>query len=241
MDNRLIPDEQYDRVFGQDMCDIDYEFLGFTEIYESLAEIIPKHWTVVDLGCAYSPQSWLFSDHKLYVGVDYGVKERFSAPNTRHFEGTIREFIERGLTEFNLDQTFAICSYVPPWHDDNRKIARENFKNVFVYYPSGGYDPIRSFSRAKRTPLDNEDASMPIYKSRRSGVDLRSHSDVVEYLERDRILKLAFECGAEEYGPMTWNLHFTREAWNKFASALSRSAREIPAPTSSNGDRKDAT
>lgn len=145
MDNRLIPDEQYDRVFGQDMCDIDTEFLGFTNIYEALSEIIPTHWTIVDLGCAYSPQAWLFRNHKAYFGVDYGVKERFIAPNTTHFEGTIREFIERHISDFDQATTFAICSYVPPWHDDNMKLARDSFKNVFTYYPAGAPRPIPPF------------------------------------------------------------------------------------------------
>jgi hypothetical protein len=29
----LLPPDQVDRVFGQKMCDIDPEFLGFTDIY----------------------------------------------------------------------------------------------------------------------------------------------------------------------------------------------------------------
>jgi hypothetical protein len=33
---KTIPQEQFDRVFAQDLCDIDYEFLGFTHIYERL-------------------------------------------------------------------------------------------------------------------------------------------------------------------------------------------------------------
>ncbi len=45
----LIPEEQLDRVFNQDMCDIDGSFLGFTNVYMSLAALIPMHWTVIDL------------------------------------------------------------------------------------------------------------------------------------------------------------------------------------------------
>lgn len=141
MDLSLIPQEQYDRVFRQNMCDIDYEFLGFTDIYERLAEIIPRHWTIVDLGCAYSPQAFLFRDHKAYVGVDIdlggGPQERFIAPNTTHYIMPISDFIRDHVHEFDQSTTFAICSYVPPWHGDNMKMARDTFKNVFTYYPAG--------------------------------------------------------------------------------------------------------
>lgn len=142
MDISVIPQEQLDRVFDQDMCDIDPEFMGFTEIYEALASIIPLHWTIVDLGCAYSPQAFIFRHHKAYVGVDAGVKERFSAPNSTHHSMSIQEFVETKLADFNQETTFAICSYVPPWGGDNMKMARDSFKNVFTYYPAGGRDLI---------------------------------------------------------------------------------------------------
>ena len=134
----LIPVEQLHRVFSQDMCDIDTEFLGFTEIYLALSLIIPKHWTIIDLGCAFAPQAFIFRDHKAYIGVDMGDRERFVAPNTTHYVMTISAFIEQHAPSFDQDTTFAVCSYVPPWHDDNMALARAAFKNVFTYYPSGG-------------------------------------------------------------------------------------------------------
>jgi len=133
----LIPKDQFDRVFKQDMCDIDTEFLGFTDKYLALAGIIPKFWTIVDLGCAYSPQAFIFKDHKAYVGVDVGVRERFKAPNTTHYTMTIAQFINDHIGDFDPNQTFAICSYVPPWYDDNMALARTHFKNVFTFYPAG--------------------------------------------------------------------------------------------------------
>lgn len=142
VDNSLIPQEQYDRVFNYAECDIDYEFLGFTEVYESLAAIIPVHWTIVDLGCAFAPQAWIFRDHKAYVGVDLNTPVRFSAPNTTHYEMSIEAFVKEYGPSFDQHTTFAICSYVPPWHGDNMKFARESFKNVFTYYPAGGHFPI---------------------------------------------------------------------------------------------------
>ena len=141
----LIPQEQLDRVLNQDMCDIDPSFLGFTEVYKALASIIPLHWTIVDLGCAYSPQAFFFTQHKAYIGVDYGTNERFAAHNTKHFDMTIREFIEGHAGDLDRKTTFAICSYVPPWHDDNQKLVREHFQNVFVYYPAGSSDMVEAF------------------------------------------------------------------------------------------------
>lgn len=137
----LMPDDQLTRVFDQDMVDIDPEFLGFTAIYQSLAAIIPKHWTVVDLGCAYAPQSHLFKDHAAYIGVDLLPKERFSAANSTFYDMTIKHFIDQHAGRLNKDTTFAICSYVPPWQDDNRALARAAFHNLFVYYPCGGTRP----------------------------------------------------------------------------------------------------
>lgn len=135
----LLPEDQIARVLNQDMCDIAPEFLGFTDIYFALATIIPKFWTIVDLGCAYAPQAFIFKDHRAYVGVDSGTRERFSTPNTVHHSATIEDFIAEHLASFDQDTTFAICSYVPPWHGDNQRMVREAFRNVFAYYP--GRDP----------------------------------------------------------------------------------------------------
>lgn len=153
----LMPQDQLARVLESDMCDIAPEFLGFTEVYMRLAEIIPKHWTIVDLGCAYAPQAWLFKDHKAYIGVNISGVERFRAPNTIHHTMTIREFIEKHLADFDQETTFAICSYVPPWHDDNMKLAREAFKNVFTYYPAKGPE-IEAINRARQKAFSASNA-----------------------------------------------------------------------------------
>ena len=131
-----IPQEQWEHVMAGPLCYIDAEFLGFVAIYARLAGIIPQHFTVVDLGCAYAPQAFLFDGHKQYVGVDAWCLRRFSTPNTCHYTMTIAAFIEEHAAQFDLDETFAICSYVPPWQNDNQKLARAAFRNVFCFYPS---------------------------------------------------------------------------------------------------------
>lgn len=130
---KLLPVNQIDQVFSQEYCDIDYEFLGFTDIYEHLSEIIPLHFTVIDLGCCYAPQCFYFRKHKKYIGVDMFDCVRFHSENTVHYLKTISEFIRDDLFELDLDETFAICSYVP---STERGLIRMKFKNVFVYYPS---------------------------------------------------------------------------------------------------------
>jgi hypothetical protein len=150
----LLPEDQIKRVFSQDMCDIDREFLGFTDVYFALARIIPTHWTIVDLGCAFSPQAFIFKDHAAYVGVDVGKdKERFAAPNTTHYVMTIGEFLSRHAADFKSETTFAICSYVPPWYrEDPRELARQHFENVFTYYPAGtSLNPYRKPWPTKQT------------------------------------------------------------------------------------------
>lgn len=152
----LMPNDQCVRVFGQDMCDIDATFLGFTAIYQALASIIPLHWDVIDFGCAYSPQAHLFKEHSSYHGVDFLTKERFSAPNTKHYEMTVEDFIHHEAKRFDKRTTFAICSYVPDWGGDNRGMVRAAFENVFIFYPASGKEHAVRFASSRRNALDKE-------------------------------------------------------------------------------------
>lgn len=47
-----------------------------------------------------------------------------------------------------------------------------------------------------------------------------------EWHERNRILGLAIDSGATEFGPNTWNISFTSESWTKFLTGLMRSPQE---------------
>lgn len=147
----LIPKEQCERVFNQTMVDIEPRFVGFTQIYKALSEIIPRHFTIVDLGCAYNPQCFYFQDHKKYMAVDLpaaewrgGKIERFQSDNCEIFEMDIRDFIEKHIDEVNLKETFAICNYVPNWGQDNKQLVRESFENCYVYYPHRNESLIQS-------------------------------------------------------------------------------------------------
>lgn len=146
----LLPKEQIDPVFGQEECGIDKEFMGFTDIYKNLSEIIPKHFTIVDLGCAYNPQCFYFKNHKKYVAVDSSSVTKFKSDNCEIYCMTIGKYIQEHLKDLDLDETFAICSFVNPQHgSDSSKLTRDNFKNVFTYYPHDSRD--RSL-RLRRPP-----------------------------------------------------------------------------------------
>ncbi|HDZ38633.1 MAG TPA: hypothetical protein ENH62_10160 [Marinobacter sp.] len=136
-----IPEDQFERVMSSNLCDIDPEFLGFVDIYKHLSEIIPLDFTVVDLGCAYAPQAFLFEHHRAYIGVDISDCQRFKAKNSTHHQMPIIEFLGKHGSCLRKETTFAICSYVPPWHDDNMKLVREFFINVFTFYPCGSGVP----------------------------------------------------------------------------------------------------
>lgn len=105
------------------------------KVYKSLSEIIPKHYAVVDLGCYVAAQSYLFKDYKKYIGVDVCNLERFNPSNSEHYVCSIQDFIKNEAHKLDLDETFAICSYVPDF--EATTLAREHFKNIMVYYPHG--------------------------------------------------------------------------------------------------------
>jgi hypothetical protein len=126
----------WDRCEKYRMCDIDGEFLGFVEIYEHLAQIIPKKRIIVDLGCAYATQAICFQDFKKYIGVDVSDCPKVKTKNSEYYTMKIQDFIEKEVPKYEQDELFAICSYVPPWYSDNEKLVRENFRHCFVYYPS---------------------------------------------------------------------------------------------------------
>ena len=125
----------FDRLYNNKYCDISPEFLGFLDIYYHLSKIIPNDRIIIDLGCAYGIQSIYFLNHKQYVGVDLGTCEQVQTKNGIYFNKGIKHFIDNTLTLFQAQNLFAICSYVPPWYNDNQKLAREHFEHLFVYYP----------------------------------------------------------------------------------------------------------
>lgn len=140
----LIPKKEIERVMKSDasaeiqasscMCG------GATYYY--LSKMIPKHWTVIDIGCAYNPQSYLFQYHKRHIAIEPKWLDKdfhfeyFKAPNTELLFMTGQEFIQNELPKMNLDlnKTFCIVNYVPSGAAN--LMARETFKNIYTYYPA---------------------------------------------------------------------------------------------------------
>ena len=140
----LIPDKEMKRVMMSDasaeICTDDLMCGGATYYY--LSRMIPKEWTVIDFGCAYNPQSYLFQCHKRHIAIEPKWLDKdfhfeyFQAPNTELLFMTGQEFIENELPKMNLDlnKTFAIVNYVPSGACN--LMVRETFKNVWAYYPA---------------------------------------------------------------------------------------------------------
>ncbi len=134
-----LPKDQIAEVMSQDKCELSHDFLGFTDIYDHLSQIIPLHFTVIDFGCYLAAQSYYFRNHALYFGVDTVKLKRFVFPNTMHVEMSISEFISSTIHCFDLKTTFAICSYVPDF--PAQQMIREQFNNVFIFYPANKETP----------------------------------------------------------------------------------------------------
>ena len=142
----LIPDKEMKRVMDSDTsAEISCDNLmcgGATYYY--ISRMIPKEWTVIDVGASYGAQSYLFKDHAKYIAVepfessDDWHFENFKADGTERYEMTAGEFISKILPTLNLDlkKTFAICNYVPEWFCENpMELVRQTFHNCYVYYP----------------------------------------------------------------------------------------------------------
>ena len=140
----IIPEEDMSRVMASDAsAEITRDCITCgSRTYYNLARLIDKRWTVIDIGCSYNAQSYLFQDHAGYIGVNPRMDvqgfhfERFQAPGTQFYETSGQRFIKEVLPTLGLDLdcVFAICHFVPD--RDCTELVRKTFKNVFTYYPA---------------------------------------------------------------------------------------------------------
>lgn len=139
----LIPDAEFDRVIASDAeAEISANVLMCDAMaYYELSRIIPKDFTVIDIGCAYNAQSYLFAGHKCHIAVNPKLDvdgfrfEDFRAPNTKHYEMSGQDFICDVLPTLGLDlaKTFAICTHVQDTFCQD--MVRQVFPNLYVFYP----------------------------------------------------------------------------------------------------------
>ena len=158
--------EEYNRVYNKVMGngDIDPTFVGFIDIYEALSHVIPKHFTIFDVGCAYAFQAYYFRDHVKYVGIDqspstdelraqypclecFDVDSRFQMPGAVYYPKTIlcaEDLLMIKEKEVGREPSFAICSYVP---GVVRHWTKQVFSNCFLYYPESSKEDLALFRR----------------------------------------------------------------------------------------------
>lgn len=140
----LIPDDEWKRVMDSDArAEISANNMTCGRgTYYMLSKMIPKDWTVIDFGCAYNPQSYLFMYHQRHIAIEppYIDKdfhfEYFKAPNTELLFMTGQDFLDNELHKLDLDlnKTFAIVNYVPSGACNLR--VRDTFKNLWCFYPA---------------------------------------------------------------------------------------------------------
>lgn len=135
----IIPNEEINRIFNNSQtasAEMDYSFMGFEDVYKSVTMFVPKGKTIIDLGCAYAPQSYYFKDYRGYIGVDTNMPDfHFKTFNSSFYEMSIQDFCKKIVeNKWDLEKMFAICSYVPD--EEARKIVKETFPYCLVYYPT---------------------------------------------------------------------------------------------------------
>lgn len=140
----IIPYEQIDETIKLNpdiLCEISLNpldpFIGFIEYYEALSKIIPKNFIIVDIGCGYAFQSYLFKEHKQYIGVCPESNVKILPNNGSFYKIDSNNFINNKLKDLNLDidKVFCICNYVP-LNKQESDLLKLTFKNLFYFYPS---------------------------------------------------------------------------------------------------------
>lgn len=138
----MIPEEELKLKLNYGMSELEYDFLGFEHVYLPIAEMVPKGFTIVDLGCYQAAQSYAFKNHARYFGVghydrlvshDFIPPLRFLPENAIHYVMSAEEFMEKYLDTFDLDETYFVMSYVPEFHDKADWLLSQVKHGTFVY------------------------------------------------------------------------------------------------------------
>lgn len=138
----MIPEEELKLKLSYGMSELEFDFLGFEHVYLPIAEMVPKNFTIVDLGCYQAAQAYAFENHARYFGVDYYDRLisrsfipplRFLPNNASHYVMSIEEFMEKYLNTFDLDETYFIMSYVSESHDKSDWLLSQVKHGTFAY------------------------------------------------------------------------------------------------------------
>ena len=131
-----FPADVIEEIFSQE-GQKEYDFVGYMNLYKTLAAVTDLNMIIVDIGCYLAPQCYLFKNHRQYIGVDDCELKRFACDNTEHYCGDVRDF----LNDYSFDlmpeeiknQYFIICAYDINIFIQNR--INNTFENVIICYP----------------------------------------------------------------------------------------------------------
>lgn len=164
LENHLIPKEEMDRVFTESYsasAEMDASFLCFDDQYREIRDNTSKDKIILDLGCAYAPQSYYFTDFKKYIGVDlpmgFGDEIRFDrTENSEFYIMSIQDFIKDVLPTlpYDLETIVAICNYVPD--EQAQQMVIDTFPNHYVYYPSGIKDITIDIEKSNEEEIERD-------------------------------------------------------------------------------------
>lgn len=156
LEHQLIPQKEINRVFAESYsigAELDSSFFCFDEPYQRAARVADENSIILDLGCAYAPQSYYFTHCKRYIGVDLPMPQpdpavvqqyklcgrqpevRFQPDNAEFYIMSIQKFIGEVLPTLSLDMdnVIAICSAVPD--EEARALVERTFPVYDVSYP----------------------------------------------------------------------------------------------------------
>ena len=152
LEHHLIPKSEMERVFRESYsaaAEIGPDFMCFEEPYQAAVRVADKDSIILDLGCAYAPQAYYFTDCKQYIGVDMPMvrpehplnypnikpETRFHPDNARFYIMEIQQFIQTVLPKLKLDMNhvIAVCSAVPD--TQARQLVIDTFPIHYVSYP----------------------------------------------------------------------------------------------------------
>ena len=138
---KSIGEDEVNRLFSCDKCELAPDFIGFLENYKDISEKIPHDFTIIDVGCYMAFQADYFKEQKNYIGVEPAVpnEHRLKQHNAEYYERSAQQFIEDTLPKLidnglDLQKTFAICSAVPD--KEAQKLVCDTFPYHRVAYPA---------------------------------------------------------------------------------------------------------
>lgn len=135
-----IGEEETNRLFCYEYCEVGGDFVGFIENYYDLKDL-PKDFTIIDFGSYQSFQGDYFKEHEKYIGVEPAVplENRLNQANAEYYELTAQDFIRDVLPDLisnglDPEKIFAVCSAVPDC--EARKQVEETFMFHRIAYPA---------------------------------------------------------------------------------------------------------